>query len=116
MASDPLATYRLVYFQPDPEDGERVCVALLFTVHGEVELLAYPDFPRLRCLAPHVDSELVQVYLDDLTSHLKWKSSDIDLILRRQSPQLVTSEVRKCSWPLSNESRLYLMRRFLGVD
>lgn len=116
MGDNQVASYRLVYFQPDPEDGERVCVALLFTAERDVELLYDSSFPKLRCLAPRIDSDLVHIYLDDLKSSSKRNPSEIESLLRRQSSQLVTSEVRKCVWPLTDKSRFYFMKRFLGAE
>jgi hypothetical protein len=116
MGSELAATYRLVYFQPDPEDGERVCVALLFNARREVELLYDPEFPKLRCLAPHLDPSLVRVYLDDMAESAKRGSSDVESLIKRHAPQLVTSEARRCAWPLSNSARSYLIRRFLTKE
>ncbi|SRR6266404_656928 len=116
MGNELTASYRLVYFQPDPEDGERVCVALLFNTQRDVELLYDSEFPKLRCLAPHIDTDLVKIYLDDMEANLKRAPSDVDLLIRRHSPQLVTSEARKAAWPLTNTARMHLMRRFLSKE
>jgi hypothetical protein len=116
MGSELTATYRLVYFQPDPEDGERVCVALLFNAQRDVELLYDPEFPKLRCLAPHLDPSLVRVYLDDMVASAKGRPSEADLLIKRHAPQIVTSEARRSAWPLSESARSYLMRRFLAKE
>jgi hypothetical protein len=116
MASSHIALYRLIYFQPNPEDGERVSVALLFQANGDVELLYDPHFPKLKCLAPHVDLGLIRLYLDDMTDRLKRQPSNVDSIVGGQTAQLVASEIRKVSWPLSNEERVYLMKRFLSKE
>jgi hypothetical protein len=110
-----IASYRLVYFQPDPEDGERVCVGLLFSSRDGVELLSYPDSPRLRCLAPQIDSDLVGIYLEDLKNRIQQYPDQTPEFLASYSPQLAVSEARKVRWPLTDKSRLYLMRRFLAV-
>jgi hypothetical protein len=116
MASSHIALYRLIYFQPNPEDGERVSVALLFQANGDIELLYDPHFPKLKCLAPHVDLDLVRLYLDDMTVRLKRHPANVDSIVGAQTAQLVASEIRKVSWPLSNEERVYLMKRFLSKE
>ncbi|HEV7395841.1 MAG TPA: hypothetical protein VGN86_04960 [Pyrinomonadaceae bacterium] len=116
MASSHIALYRLIYFQPNPEDGERVSVALLFQANGDVELLYDPHFPKLKCLAPYVDLDLIRIYLDDMAVSLKRRPSNVDSIVGGQTAQLVASEVRKVSWPLSNEERIYLMKRFLSKE
>lgn len=116
MGNELIAAYRLVYFQPDPEDGERVCVALLFNTKRDVELLYDRHFPKLRCLAPHIDPDLVRIYLEDMEAACKRAPSDVDSLIRQHAPQLVTSDVRKSAWPLTDEARLYLMERFLAKE
>jgi hypothetical protein len=115
MGSKLTASYRLMYFQPEPEDGERVCVALLFNSHRDVELLYDRTFPKLRCLAPRIDPELIGMYLDDMNAHIRHDPSRLDLLVRQYTPQLVASEPRKSVWPLSDMERQYLMGRFLGT-
>lgn len=109
------ASYRLLYYQPKPEDGERICIALLFYFKQDIDVLYYADFPRLRCIAPQVDPELIQIYLDDLTANAKKNPSQINDALRRHTPHIIASPERKSIWPLSNEFRLHLMKRFLGL-
>ncbi|HEV2884666.1 MAG TPA: hypothetical protein VGW36_07395 [Pyrinomonadaceae bacterium] len=116
MGNQLVASYRLVYFQPDPEDGERVSIALLFQANGGVDLLYNTDFPRLRCLAPSTDPNLVQMYLDDLADRLRHDQLNVDAIIRRHAPQIMTSEPRKVAWPLTDAARLYLMKRFLHKE
>ena len=111
-----VASYRLVYFQPDPEDGERVCVALLFNTQRDVELLYDRAFPRLGCLAPHIDRDLVRMYLEDMESNFKNDPMNVESLVRRRAPSLVMSEPRKAAWPLTDQERQYLMRRFLGKE
>jgi hypothetical protein len=116
MGNQLVASYRLVYFQPDPEDGERVSVALLFQADREVDLLYNADFPKLRCLAPATDPNLVQMYLDDLADRLRHDQSNVDAVIRRHTPQIMTSEPRKVAWPLTDTARLYLIKRFLNKE
>jgi hypothetical protein len=117
MGNSLTASYRLIYFQPDPEDGERVSVGLLFNIKNEVELLYDRKFPKLKCLAPHLDAGLIAMYLDDMSAQLRGRpSDDLDIILRGYEPYLVTSEVRKSAWPLTDKDRVYLIRRFLSKE
>src|SRR5258708_2421274 len=108
-----LASYRLIYFQPDPEDGERVTVAILAYHDHEVEIIYDNKFPKLRCLAPNIEPGIVSFILSDLKRTLSEVDSEIDQRLKSRAPQLVVSEERKLAWPLSNEARLYLIERFL---
>jgi hypothetical protein len=110
------ASYRLVYFQPKPEDGERICVALLLSYGRDVELLYYPDFPRLKCLSPRIDPQLIQFYLDDMASTIRDNPEGIESHIKRHTPHLLASAVRRVAWPLTDEAKIYLMKRFLGVE
>src|SRR5690349_17544822 len=109
-----VATYRLVYFQPEPEDGERVCIALLFNFGRDLDLLYDRDFPKLKCLAPDVDPALVNFYLEEMVNVLRHSQSDVDVLIGSRTPQLAASEPRRVSWPLSDSARLQLIARFLG--
>jgi hypothetical protein len=116
MGNSLTASYRLVYFQPDPEDGERVCVALLLSTHGYFEMLYDRGFPKLRCLAPHIDPKLVRFYLDDMQTHLRRGHSEVEMLMKERTPHIVTSEARKLAWPLSDTARTYLVERFLSKE
>ena len=86
--------YQLLYFQPEPEDGERVCVAVLASGFGEVELLFDPSFSRVRCIAPSFQPELLSSYIEELRKELRSKPSERLLTLGRFAPQLVASDER----------------------
>jgi hypothetical protein len=107
------ASYRLVYFQPDPEDGERVSVALLYTANGDADVLYDPAFSKLKCLAPDIDPDIVKMYLEELKTSLRARGADVDTLARQYAPHLTTSEKRKLSWPLTDELRVHLLQRFL---
>lgn len=108
-----LASYRILYFQPDPEDGDRIAVAILVYHERDIEILYDRKFPKLRHLAPGIEPELVSFYLEDLRRTLTKVDSEIDERLRQHAPQLVASEERKLAWPLSEKAKLYLIERFL---
>lgn len=105
--------YQLLYFQPEPEDGERVCVAVLASGSGEVELLFDPYFPRARCIAPSLHPGLLRSYIEELQKELRSKPSERLIALGRFSPQLVASEERLVKWPLNDKLRLRLLDRFV---
>lgn len=110
-----IGKYRLLYFQPNPEDGERVCVGLLFQDRRSLSVLYDGRFPKVRCIAPSYEPELVKFYLDDLDATLRRRSEDdLGLILRRYGPQLVASEERIVSLPLSESKKLSLLERFVA--
>ena len=58
-----LAEYRLVYLQPTPEDGERVCIAILFTDDGRPSLAFDAALKRAKCLGERLDLDHVRSLL-----------------------------------------------------
>jgi hypothetical protein len=110
------ASYRIVYFQPNPEDGDRVSVGLLFSDARDIEVLYDPSFPKLKCLAPHVDPELVKIHLDSLDARLHERGVDFERQLAEMAPHFITSGYRKVAWPLTDRLRVQLMRRFLSKE
>jgi hypothetical protein len=110
------ASYRIVYFQPNPEDGDRVSVALLFTANNDVDILYDHAFPKLKCLAPHIDPDIIRYQLDYLATGLRERGADQNSLVAQQAPQLTTSEPRKVAWPLTNQVRMRLVRRFLSKE
>lgn len=105
--------YQLIYFQPDPEDGERVCVAVLASGSGQVELLFDQQFPRARCIAPSLRPEILRSYIEALGKELRSTPSERLVALGRFAPQLVASEERLVKWPLNDKLRLRLLDRFV---
>jgi hypothetical protein len=62
--------FNVIRFTPDPEEVEPANVALIFW--GDKPMLVYDDsFPRLACLSPGFDSQLVKYELDDLADRLR---------------------------------------------
>src|SRR5664280_950269 len=103
--SKAAGNYHLLYYQPNPEDGERVCVGIVATKGRDTELLYDPSFPKLRCIAPDIRPELVKIYLEDLYEELRRKPGSEDLVFRRYSPQLAVSDQRRVKWPLSDRAK-----------
>jgi hypothetical protein len=108
-----LGTYRLLHFQPDPEDGDRVCVALLVQDGDRYTILSDKKFPKLQCIAPSFEPELVRFYLEDLETGLRKSPGEIDFLLQRFVPQLLASEERRLSLPLSESQKFQLLERFV---
>lgn len=105
--------YRLLHFQPDPEDGDRVCVGVLLNETGKFTVLSDPKFKKLRCVAPDFEPELVGFYLRDLEDSLNRSREPVEVTLRRCAPQLIVSEARSVTTPLTSENKLKLMERFV---
>jgi hypothetical protein len=107
------AHYRLLHFQPDPEDGDRVCVAILLEENRHFTVLSDPKLRKLRCIAPAFEPELVSFYLRDLEDSLDRSSEPFEVTLRRYAPQLIVSEARSVAAPLTDRARLRLLERFV---
>ncbi|SRR5216684_2586795 len=105
--------YRLLHFQPDPEDGDRVCVGILLEEDGKFTVVSDPKFKKLRCVAPDFEPELVSFYLHDLEDSLGRSREPVEITLRRCAPQLVVSEARSVATPLTSDKRVRLMERFV---
>ncbi len=110
------ASYRLVYLQPDPDNGERVCVGLLFLdERGRATCLYDPSFQKAKCVAPGVDLDLVRFYFRDIELKVV-QGHDLDEVLRDYSPHVVTSKPRAVTAPLTDSVKDHLLSRFAGVE
>jgi hypothetical protein len=108
-----IAHYRLLHFQPDPEDGDRVCVGILLEEDRRFTVLSDTKFRKLRCIAPAFEPELVGFYLRDLEDSLDRSHEPVEVTLRRCAPQLIVSETRSVAAPLTDKARLRLLERFV---
>ncbi len=106
--------YRLVYFQPDPEDGERICIGLLFYDQDQYSLIYDSSFPKLSCIAPRYGKAVLKLYLDELEESLRRASPyDVELTLKKSGPQIITSDIRALLVPLTNAIKQKLLERFV---
>jgi hypothetical protein len=104
--------YRLLYYQPAPETGERITIGLLFQ-DGEHAFLHYDkQFAKLRKLYPWIDSKSVGFYLDDLKDALA-KTKSIEPVLNLYGPQLVASDARKIALPITDALVSMLTEKFV---
>jgi len=104
--------YRLLYYQPAPETGERITIGLLFEDEGRAFLHYDKQFVKLRKLYPWIDSRTVGFYLDDLKNALA-KATCIEPVLNLYGPQLVPSEARKVTLPITDALVKMLMGKFV---
>ena len=106
------ARYRLLFVQPDPEGGERVCVGLLFEEPGRRPEIVYDrTLAKLHCLAPAADPSLVRFFLEDLKHTLR-SSKNPEYVLHTAEPQVTTSEYRSVVSPLTDAKKTTLLERF----
>jgi hypothetical protein len=114
MASELKAagTYRLLYFQPAPETGERIAIGLLLE-DGRNSFVYYDHhFGKLRRLYPWLDLSMVHFYLDALEGALS-KSINAESTLNLYGPQLVASDSRRIALPITEALVDLLMRKFV---
>src|SRR5271169_4398410 len=104
--------YRLLYYQPAPETGERITIVLLFEDEEHAFLHYDKQFAKLRKLYPWIDSKTVGFYLDDLKGALA-KTKSIEPVLNLYGPQLVSSDARKVVLPITDALVEMLMEKFV---
>lgn len=112
--------FRLLYLQPEPEVGERVCVGLVFDDPDRAPSLLFdPAFARVKCLAPTIDVNLLRFYLMDMQDNLR-DSAHSTLALKSYGPHFVTSAPRQLAVTAPDDVRQRLFERFVtrstGVD
>jgi hypothetical protein len=108
------AEYRLVYFQPEPETGERLCIGLLFmNEQGKRTLLYDRDFSRVRCFAPDFEVALLRFIMANLEEQLRNKYLTSDQLQFGLGSQIAFSAQRVVSSPISDSAKLHLMERFV---
>jgi hypothetical protein len=103
--------FRLLYFSPNPEDGERVCVAILASVGGMWCVEFDEEFAKLRAIAKDKDVEFVRGVVDMLRKDLD--RSDLSSLMLSLEPQFRTSEPRNLLVPWTADIRRKLRGRFL---
>lgn len=111
-----LAQYRLIFVQPDPENGDRVCVGILVEDrHGPPELVYDAAFSKVSCVAPALDIELLRFFLQDLENALQ-RSPEPAVTLQQYSPQLTTSQARSIVTPVTDSVKARLLERYALVQ
>jgi hypothetical protein len=68
---------------------------------------------RLRCVAPGIDVDLVNFYVEEIRQALTSSPGDPAAVVDQFGPTFVTSQPRKVSVPLSDAGRLQLLQRFV---
>jgi hypothetical protein len=87
---------------------------LLEEEHGRRYSVLYDaKFPKVHCIAPHAEPELIKFYLDDLDDALRRSGDDPILTLRRYGPQLIASDERLVSLPITESTKQRLLERFV---
>ncbi len=108
-----VADYRLLFVQPDPESGERLCIGLVI---GDDELMYDREFSRARCLSRDLDVDILRFYLEDLRAKLFNGNAPIDSVLGSSAPLLTSSLPRKVTLPITAEKKARLFQHFVLRD
>jgi hypothetical protein len=109
-----VAEYRLVFFQPEPEDGERLCIGLLFSDEGNRRTLVYDSsFARVRCFAPNFEVGLLRFLMKTLNSQLQDRNLSMEQALASLGSQLSLSAERQIASPISDAVKMRLLARFV---
>jgi hypothetical protein len=107
---DSVVDYRLLYLQPDPEAGERVCVGVVFSD----DLLFDSTFAKVRCLSKEWSADLLRVYLDEIKNQVQSPRSDFELAIKRFAPLFSASAPRQLEAPATNQRKLALYQTFVA--
>jgi hypothetical protein len=104
--------YRLLLFQPDPETGERICVGV--AIDGD--LLYSADLSRVQCLSKKLGPEIIRFYLRDIRdSVIRSHGENIESTIKGYAPMFAVSAPRKVVSPVSQSTKLSLLRRFVEI-
>jgi hypothetical protein len=106
--------YWVIFYQPLPEAGERIAVALVFEDPKSGATVEYdPTFAKLKRVYPDVDPEVLAFYLDSLRNELH-SSNQVEVILNGYGPQLEPSSARRIHVPVSQGAIEMLMARYVS--
>lgn len=102
----------LLYFSAHPEDGEKICVAVLVNLGGRWHVEFDEHFTKLRGMSGERDIDLVHGVIEILQVELD--RSDIPTLMMGIEPQFRVSDSRKLLLPWTKEVRKNLRKRFLS--
>lgn len=108
----PNKFYRLVYFSPRPEDGERVCVAVIVWDEGKIYYLYDKNARKARGLSREYGIEVIGFMLQ----RLEEKATEVALkgSVPEFSPQIQVSKPRVLLQSMDDELRNLLIRTYLS--
>lgn len=112
--------YRLLYWTPDPESGERIIIALLFTDENHMALMFDTDFKKVSRVWP-THSQIVKVILDDIAHALAMATEDtvenaVERVLRDYAPQITASAKRSCAVEIDETVISHLLEKHVFAE
>ena len=108
---DEVGKYWVLFYQPLPEAGERIAMALVFQ-HGQIQVEYDPAFTKVGKLFPDADPAALAFCLDSLRHDLR-SADSIQAILNGYGPQFATSEARRLALPVQPATIEMLKARYL---
>ena len=105
--------YWLVYYQPVPEVGEKITVALILQELGRRPRVEFDeDFSKVLKIFPATDPQTLAFYLESIAHQLDL-GGPIESAVNAFGPQLVASKSRSMISPVSGEVLQHLRARYL---
>ena len=99
--SQSVSSYRLLFFSPEPEAEERVCIGLLFTDGRSRTVLCDDNFPKVRCIAPKFELSLLRFFVRDMEGALRDSDEPVEIVLGRYAPHIQASTPRSLLAPVT---------------
>ena len=105
--------YWLLYYQPLPEAGERIVIALVFEDSKGGAAIEYdPTFAKAAKVFPNLDSSSFEFFLDGLRVALV-RASSVETVIGMYGPQVAASVARKIAVPVTRSAIEVLMTKFV---
>ena len=107
--------YRLLYYQPAPETGERIAIGLL--LDDGIERVVHCDwqFKKTLRLYRWVDAKILTVTLNSLSEVLASGGGSLEEAVGRFGPQFTASAPREFVLPLTSALVEILLDKFVNV-
>ncbi len=103
-----MGKYWVLYFQPNPETGERISIGLALQDRGRKRIEYDHAFSKVQRLYPNTDLGGLEFYLHSLARDFD-SSDDSESILSSYSPQLGVSNARRVLTPITDQTVKLLM-------
>lgn len=105
--------YWVLFYQPLPEAGERIAIALAFeNGKGRATVEYDSSFAKVAKVFPDLDPQALAFYLDSLRNDLD-TPANVEAVLNAYGPQIAASAARRIAVPISRTTIEMLMARYI---
>ncbi len=104
--------YWVLFYQPLPEAGERIAIALVFAGVRGPTVEYDPTFAKLIKVFPDVDPQALAFSLESLGADLR-TSNEVESVINSYGSQLAASSARRIGLPVSEGAIEMLMGRYV---